>query len=53
MLWFFLGIVIGFFISFFVLKRQIQKDGAGQLKVCKSCPFYTIKSSDMGGNEHE
>ena len=52
MLWFVLGIVVGFFVSFFLLKRQIQKDGAGQLKVCQSCPFYNTRSSDTGV-EHE
>ena len=36
---FFVGLFIGFLISFFFLKHQIQKDGPGQLKICQSCPF--------------
>ena len=52
---FILGIIIGFFVSFFVLKHQIQKDGAGQLKCCKSCPYYNtpIQTSDSEEIEHD
>lgn len=35
------GVIIGFIIAFFVLKRSINKTGYGQLKVCRNtCPFY-------------
>lgn len=51
---FFLGLIIGFLVSFFCLKRSIQKNGAGQLKVCQSCPFFSIKqSSDVVEDKHE
>ena len=37
----FFGVLVGFIISFLVLKRSINKTGYGELKVCKnSCPFY-------------
>ena len=38
----FVGVVIGFFVSFFFLKSQIRKTGAGEMKVCKeTCPYYS------------
>ena len=49
----FIGLAIGFVISFLVLKRSINKTGYGELKLCKtSCPFYQsyVKSVD---DEHE
>ena len=37
----FIGVLIGFIISFLVLKRSINKTGYGELKVCKNtCPYY-------------
>lgn len=37
----FIGVLIGFFVSFFVLKRSINKTGYGELKMCKTvCPYY-------------
>lgn len=52
---FVLGILVGFFVSFFVLKHQIQKDGAGQLKCCKTCPYFNtpIENSETGENEDD
>ena len=41
MIYYFLGgLVVGFLVSFFMIKRQIAKDGAGQLKCCQSCPYF-------------
>ena len=48
---FFLGIVVGFLVSFFVLKRSIQKDGAGALKVCQKCPY--LNTSSEKGESHD
>lgn len=36
----FIGVIIGFLVGFFFLKHQIKKDGAGQLKVCQTCPYF-------------
>lgn len=45
MIYFFLGLVIGFLISFFVIKRSVIRNGAGQLKVCQTCPFFKVVDS--------
>lgn len=38
---FVIGILIGFFVSFFVLKRSINNAGCGELKMCRNrCPYY-------------
>lgn len=39
------GVIIGFLVSFFVIKSQIKKNGAGQLKCCQSCPYF--KDGDL------
>lgn len=45
----FFGIVIGFLISFFVLKRSINKTGYGELKVCRNtCPYYRSAVNQQG-----
>lgn len=48
----FIGVIIGFLIGFFFLKHQIKKDGAGQLKVCQSCPYFN-RSIDTAVTESE
>ena len=36
------GVFLGFLISFFWLKNQINKTGAGEMHVCKkTCPYYS------------
>lgn len=37
----FFGMIIGFIISFLVLKRSINKAGCGELRMCRDkCPYY-------------
>lgn len=45
------GLVVGFLVSFFMIKRQIAKDGAGQLKCCHSCPYF--KAPVLSGSDSE
>lgn len=40
-MWFIAGLVIGFLVSFLVIKDQIKKSGAGGMKICETCPYYT------------
>lgn len=48
---FFIGILIGAFVAFFVLKRQISKDGAGNLRCCKKCPYFVKFEDNSGSND--
>lgn len=42
------GVIIGFVISFFVLKRTINRTGYGQLKMCRdTCPYYRTAVNDV------
>ena len=42
------GVIIGFVISFFVLKRTINRTGYGQLKMCRdTCPYYRSAVNDV------
>ena len=48
----FFGVLIGFFIAFFALKRSINKTGYGELKVCKNtCPFYKSYITEVKEDE--
>ena len=48
----FFGVVIGFIISFFVLKRSINKTGCGSLKMCREhCPYFSAASNKVDSNE--
>ncbi|MBQ8134858.1 MAG: hypothetical protein IJ192_10710 [Clostridia bacterium] len=44
---FIFGLIVGFFVSFIVIKKQISKDGAGQLKVCEKCPYFRTGGDDF------
>lgn len=49
---FILGIALGFAVAFFVIKKQINKDGAGQMRVCQNCPYFKApipSDEDFGG----
>lgn len=45
-LYFILGIIIGFVFSFLIIKRTISRQGSGELKVCKNCPHYIKAYND-------
>lgn len=55
----FIGVVIGFFISFFVIKRSILKTGYGQMRVCReTCPYFnkmkpTVDDNDDGDDDND
>ena len=40
------GVLVGFVLSFLVIKVQIKKDGAGQLKCCQTCPYFKTGESE-------
>lgn len=45
MMWYFFGgVLVGFLFSFIIIKRSINKDGAGQLKCCQNCPYFKAAS---------
>ena len=48
-----IGMCIGFLVAFFTLKSQIRKNGAGQLKVCKTCPYYGTPVMTGEGYDNE
>lgn len=50
-MYFFVGLIIGFLVAFFVLKRQISKDGAGNLKCCQRCPYFIKSETEVGAND--
>ena len=45
------GVLVGFLFAFFAIKRQIAKDGAGQLKCCQSCPYFKAPIPSQGDIE--
>lgn len=47
-----LCILVGFLISFLVLKSSLNKQGAGNCKMCQSCNYKT-QSVKGGGNNEE
>lgn len=51
----FFGMIIGFFISFLVLKRSINRAGCGELRMCRDrCPYYrTIEVKDKDGDDDD
>ena len=53
--YFIAGLVLGFVGAFWFIKRQIAKDGAGQLKCCQSCPYFNapIPQSEVDNNNSE
>lgn len=42
----FIGCVIGLVFGILLIKRQIKRDGAGQLKCCQNCPYFIRKPPD-------
>lgn len=48
----FIGVIIGYVISFLVLKRSINKAGYGELKMCReTCPYYRTAVNNAVKNE--
>jgi hypothetical protein len=36
----YVGIIIGFFIGMVCVKRALNKSGAGNCKMCKTCDYF-------------
>lgn len=48
----FIGVIIGYSISFFVLKRSINKAGYGELRMCReTCPYYRTAVNNSASDE--
>lgn len=45
---FLFGAFLGILFAFLITKRTINKKGAGELKVCQSCPLRSFKHADKG-----
>ena len=52
--YFIFGLIMGFFMAFFVLKYTINKSGYGELKMCREkCPYYRAVEISSGKEEGE
>lgn len=48
----FIGVIIGYVISFIVLKRSINKAGYGELRMCReTCPYYRTAVNNAASDE--
>jgi len=48
----FFGVLIGFLISFFSIRRSVRKAGYGQMKVCReTCPYFRTAFNNVVSDE--
>ena len=54
MSYFIFGLLAGFLLSFLVLKRSINRAGAGELRMCRDrCPYYFKNGEEGEKDDHE